>query len=1043
MAKQKKPYYERVAEEVIKALEEGTAPWIKPWEPGQQPDLPTNALTGKPYRGWNRIYLSMLQPGEADNRWCTYKQATELGAQVRKGEKGAVIQYWQYQEKKLITDDEGKPILDDKGEKQYSYVELERPRAIHSVVFHASQIDGLPPLPPRKERPEWERHDDAEKLLTASGAIIHHDQHDRAFYRPGTDQIHMPERGQFPTSDKYYATALHELGHWTGHPSRLDRDLAHPFGSEGYAREELRAELASYMLGSELGIGHDPGQHTAYIQSWIKILKDDPQEILRASRDAQKIMDYIQGLVQEQTQAQEIRQTSRQQTEPEAFFDSVGTLRHWDTAEPMPADWQGIAKDTARFFYVGREGEERTFTVLKAESFEEAQQEAAIVKALEAVDIRDVINAPGVDLSHIKTFQGENLEDALRSHGITSVHSATGHDPARFSEMASLHISNVFGAPFGKRLREDDGIPYQECQELTQLFASKAESIYKAVTQGQEINQHDASKEEIALNVQTEGILTALEAAGWERSRNEPAIAFKSFASDKDAAAFLTPGDGFNRTLQFQYFSEGRNVTEANGVLIPINSTAEQAYELVTAAAARAEQSIRSSVRFQIAEMNQKQTEKQHDPTEQAVAQTAQAERQYIYVPYREKDEAKRLGARWDRGAKSWYVPQGTNLAAFSKWLPENNKIRQELPQDPRAEFAEALKDAGLKIEGLPQMDGKLHRVPVEGDEKGKRSGAYKGYLDGHPAGFIQNFKSGYKANWKATGQRLNPAEIAKLEREAEAKRQAREREREAGYLAKSQAITQELARLPDAPADHPYLKGKGLHGAGHAFGAKMDDQGNLVIPIEDKEGKVWSVQRIGPTGFKGYEKGSKVSGCYHVIGGKDALAAQDAHEPLLISTGFGTSASIHMATGRPVVVAFQDNNLKDVAQEFKQMFPERTIVVLGDDDRHLPERKPPLPNSGRVKANEAAKAVGGRAIFPQFTAQEKGREFTDFSDLHRARGLAAVQRQVEQALAQARTTVNARNQREQMLEKKQEREKEREEQRRSKSRGEARSLGL
>lgn len=433
------------------------------------------------------------------------------------------------------------------------------------------------------------------------------------------------------------------------------------------------------------------------------------------------------------------------------------------------------------------------------------------------------------------------------------------------------------------------------------------------------------------------------------------------------------------------------------------------------------------------------ETPKQEAAQPQQIAQ----EKTWLNVPYKEKNEAKQQGARWDKGAKSWYAPEGTNLAPLSKWLPENNEIRQEPPQDPRAEFAEALKDAGLKVEGLPQMDGKLHRVPVEGDEKGKSSGAYKGYLDGHPAGFIQNFKSGYKENWKATGQRLNPAEIAKLEREAEAKRQAREREREAGYNAKSQAITQELANLPDAPADHPYLKGKGLDGAGHAFGAKLDDRGNLVIPIEDKEGKVWSAQRIGPTGFKGYEKDAKVSGCYQVIGGKDALAAQDAHEPLLISTGFGTSASIHMATGRPVVVAFQDNNLQDVAQEFKQMFPERTIAVLGDDDRHLPERTPPLPNSGRVKANEAAKAVGGRAIFPQFTAQEKGREFTDFSDLHRVRGLATVQRQVEQGLAQARTTVNARDQREQMLEKKQEREKEREEQKRSKSRGEARGLGL
>src|SRR5690554_6428948 len=143
MAEKKQPYHERVAEEVIKALQEGTAPWIKPWEPGQQPDRPTNALTGKPYRGWNSVYLSMMQKGD-DPRWCTYKQAKELGAQVRKGEKGSVVQYWQFREKQLVKDDQGKPVLDDEGKKQYRNVELERPKVFHAVVFHASQIDGMP-----------------------------------------------------------------------------------------------------------------------------------------------------------------------------------------------------------------------------------------------------------------------------------------------------------------------------------------------------------------------------------------------------------------------------------------------------------------------------------------------------------------------------------------------------------------------------------------------------------------------------------------------------------------------------------------------------------------------------------------------------------------------------------------------------------------------------------------------------------------------------------------------------------------------------------
>ncbi len=136
---------------------------------------------------------------------------------------------------------------------------------------------------------------------------------------------------------------------------------------------------------------------------------------------------------------------------------------------------------------------------------------------------------------------------------------------------------------------------------------------------------------------------------------------------------------------------------------------------------------------------------------------------------------------------------------------------------------------------------------------------------------------------------------------------------------------SQEFASLPD--------------GAGHAFGAKIDAKGNLVIAAEDKDGTVWSAQRIGPTGFKGYEKEAKVTGCYQILGGRGALADQDAKEPVLVSTGFETSAAIHMATGRPVGVVFQDKNLQEVVLEFKQQFPQRSIAILGDDDRHLPER--------------------------------------------------------------------------------------------------------
>ena len=160
-----------------------------------------------------------------------------------------------------------------------------------SVVFNAEQID---PMPEREVRPiTWEPQERVRCILDHSGAKLFHDQGDRAFYRPSTDSIHLPARAQFDSVEAYYAVALHELSHWTGEKSRLDRDLAHPFGSLGYAKEELRAEIASFMLGEELGVGHDPSNHAAYVKSWIKVLQDDPKELFRASAAAEKIMDYV------------------------------------------------------------------------------------------------------------------------------------------------------------------------------------------------------------------------------------------------------------------------------------------------------------------------------------------------------------------------------------------------------------------------------------------------------------------------------------------------------------------------------------------------------------------------------------------------------------------------------------------------------------------------------------------------------------------------------------------------------------------------------
>ncbi|WCB46506.1 zincin-like metallopeptidase domain-containing protein [Nitratidesulfovibrio vulgaris] len=310
MANTSKPFHEAFAEKVIESLEQGVAPWQKPWKAGMYA-VPFNPISGTEYRGVNRVMLEM--EGHHDPRFLTLKQANSQGWRVRKGEKSRKVVFWQFTKRVPQVDENGAPVLDGDGRQVTHECELTRPLLRYANVFHASQIEGIPDFTPnspgwddytRDRWPETHPSERCEEILVNSGAVILHDQRDRAFYRSGSDEIHLPPKENFHTSDGYYVTALHELGHWTGAPERMGRESG-PFGSEAYAREELRAEIASWMVGLEIGIGHDPGQHTAYVASWIQALKKDPYEIVRACRDAERIRGVILGFGQTQDKAQE------------------------------------------------------------------------------------------------------------------------------------------------------------------------------------------------------------------------------------------------------------------------------------------------------------------------------------------------------------------------------------------------------------------------------------------------------------------------------------------------------------------------------------------------------------------------------------------------------------------------------------------------------------------------------------------------------------------------------------------------------------------
>lgn len=292
--KEKRDFRRDLTEEIVDLIERGAAPWQKPWSgdaAGRFLHMPHNARTGRAYRGGNALYLMVRAQvmGSSDPRWCTLKQANEMGWRVRPKSSSTTVEYWKFEREEKVVDPET-------GREKTVVVKLDKPKPFYAKVFHATQLEGIPEYVAPARSSGWDPVLEAERIIAGSGARIHHDQVDSAYYLAGADRIHLPPREAFPAPLDYYEVALHELGHWTGHSSRLNRDLTGSFGSASYAREELRAQMASLFLSAELGVPFNPERHAAYQGSWVKALREDKNEIFRAAKDAEGIADYLVDL---------------------------------------------------------------------------------------------------------------------------------------------------------------------------------------------------------------------------------------------------------------------------------------------------------------------------------------------------------------------------------------------------------------------------------------------------------------------------------------------------------------------------------------------------------------------------------------------------------------------------------------------------------------------------------------------------------------------------------------------------------------------------
>ena len=280
--------YQSVTDSVIAQLEAGRVPWVQPWgrpEIAAPLGLPKNAQTGRNYSGVNILLLwgAAIDTQRTTQSWLTYKQAQSMGAQVRKGETGTTVCYADTfipKAEKERAAETGNTAIPKGFLKRYTVFNADQCEGLDPSFF-----EGVEPLPERETIPR------AEKLITATGADFRSGG-DRAFYSPSDDFIQVPPQPAFFEQINYYRTCFHELGHWTGHKSRLDRNLKGQKGTKLYAREELCAEMTTAFICAALGV-LPTVRHADYIGSWLTVLKDDKRFVFKAASLASKAADYI------------------------------------------------------------------------------------------------------------------------------------------------------------------------------------------------------------------------------------------------------------------------------------------------------------------------------------------------------------------------------------------------------------------------------------------------------------------------------------------------------------------------------------------------------------------------------------------------------------------------------------------------------------------------------------------------------------------------------------------------------------------------------
>jgi phage/plasmid primase-like uncharacterized protein len=359
--------------------------------------------------------------------------------------------------------------------------------------------------------------------------------------------------------------------------------------------------------------------------------------------------------------------------------------------------------------------------------------------------------------------------------------------------------------------------------------------------------------------------------------------------------------------------------------------------------------------------------------------------RQYLSVPYTQREQAKAAGALWDWQEKLWYIGPEGSREKLARWLPENAQAREaQPPSDPREEFAGLLRDLGADLTGQhPIMDAKSHRVATLDDKRGEKSMFYVGHLDGRPAGYVKNNRTGEEQRWKASARSMTKEQFEAI---AAPRAQEREADRQALYAKTAQRVQHELDSYNAADPEHEYLRSKQVS----AFaGLLQSPHGSLAVPAYDAEGQLWTVQYVNADGTKRFARDSRKEGCFHILGG--TMADVKRAHAVVIAEGYATAATLKRAhEDGPLVgdakriefvAAFDSGNVPAVAQAIRERYPDKAIVIAADNDIKQERNPRARKNPGLEKATEAAKVANAELLVPRFTEAELAQHDGGLSD--------------------------------------------------------------